>query len=198
MWHFNTVSKTKCQDGRRVSVFIYTSGFFAWFHPTSEACGLPHPTSRFFLCNGKLKLKTRYTIKDGIWGTNVWQLSYLSKSLEIPILFSRVLTTDLIASANFAFGLLVFKVLNANSNCFTNLLVHLPVLWQTIDNYTEYNNMSTLFSYGKRVMWEKLFYSKKYIISTGSHLCMATSSGKNGNCEWCALVISVSGFTQEV
>lgn len=66
----------------------------------------------------------------------------LSKSLKILILLSRVLTANLIASANLGFTL-VFKAL-IQIQTIDKALVCLPVSWQTTDA-SEVLNMLFIF-----------------------------------------------------
>lgn len=102
MWHFNTVSKTKCQDGQE---FQFSSlKDFCLVFPQQQSLQAASPASRSFLGNGELKLKLAAPSQMASRHKCLSETS-LSKSVKILILFPRVLTANLIASANFGFAL---------------------------------------------------------------------------------------------
>lgn len=70
MWHFNTVSKTKCQDGQE---FQFSSlKDFCLVFPQQQSLQAASPASRSFLGNGELKLKL------GSCGMEAWDKNFTS------------------------------------------------------------------------------------------------------------------------
>lgn len=129
MWHFNTVSKTKCQDGQE---FQFSSlKDFCLVFPQQQSLQAASPASRSFLGNGELKLKLDAPSQMASRHKCLYRNQFIKiseNSNSVP----QSADSKLDSISKFWVCTLVFKAL-IQIQVIDKALICLPVSWQTID-----------------------------------------------------------------